>query len=1252
MLPFSAIWRRPAILTLSLLLTGLALQAQNSSSLRGTISDATGAIIPEAVVSLANAANGFNRRGITSPTGEYQFLQVPPGTYTVSVQKPGFSVMTRNDVHLLVNTPATLDFRLELSSTGDVVNVTDEAAQINTVDASVGNAFNQTQVRQLPLLTRNVVELLSLQPGVTPNGEVLGARRDQNNVTLDGVDVNDNQNSGIAGASTDGQGSNANGSDPQAGFNSVLPVPLDSVQEFRVTVAGQGANEGRSSGGQVVLVTKSGTNQFHGSLYEFNRNTATAANTWFNNRSGVPREQLVRNQFGASLGGRVIKDRAFFFLNYERRLDSSAAAQERAVPTENLKNGLLTFGTSDGGTQTLNAADIKAVDPLGIGVNQKLLNLLKAYPAANDAPYGADGGLNFAGFRFNAPNKRDDRAYVGKMDFVLDSKAKHTLYVRGTLSNASRDLLSALAQFPGQDPASRYLDNSKGIAVHHTGLLKPNLINSFTYGYTRQGIQQSGTVGTAFTFNDLDPLQNFNARGSGRILPVHNFVDDVTWTQGKHTIVTGVNFRVMTNDRFAYGQSYPSFGYSPTVAIGLGEDIQNAVTSFIQQRSGNPNLQLTDPSSVASAMGILLGTVNSTSITHQFLRDGSVLPQGKPQQRLFGMREYEGYVADTWRVRSDLTLTFGLRYSNSRPPYEKNGLQVAPSTPLDQYFAERNGLAAQGVPGNAMPHALLQYDLNGPVNGKPSWYNPDNNNFGPRFSLAYAPTDHSGMRGKIFGRNGVFRAGAAMVYDRFGSELITQFDQFGSLGLATTLGNATSYNFTTSPRYDGTEAVQPAAPAGGFPYTPPDIAAIVGETQGIYPGLKAPYSYLLNASFARELPGKLTVEIGYVGRLSHKLLLQGDVFTPLENFKDPVSGQSWIQSMTTLRQLYDKGVTADMVMANPGLVPNNPFVESMFPAITNYYMPGSASANYFYGIYGVYGGSYLDILHALDRVTSAFGTPDGTCATRTGCYTFFSRQGSSNPTWMNAGMAAFHGATLSVRRAYTSGFAFDFNYTLSHSIDNASAAEGGAGQSGAAIQNIYQPGEFRGSSDFDIRHNVNANAIYQLPFGKGQKMLSHVPGWANQIVGGWQVSGIARWRSGLPSVIQGNYAWNTNYWQNSLAIPVSSFSVNRGIDSNGNPSLFGSTDAVNSFTDQYPGQTGTRAIVRLAPLANFDFAASKSFQLPWEGHRIQFRAEAFNAFNQTNFIKPSLALYNPATFGEFQGTTPPRVMQFALRYEF
>ena len=868
------------------------LQAQSSSSLHGVISDPQGAVIPGAVVALSSATTGASRQAVTDNTGVYQFLQIMPGEYTLTVTKPGFAKATQEHVVLQVNVPTTLNLQLEVGTTGELVNVTAEAPAINTSDASIGNAFTEHSIRQLPLDTRNVVELLSLQPGVTATGEVMGSRRDQNNIILDGVDVNDNENSGIGGQADIGsqQGSNATGQTGIAGFNSVLPIPLDSVQEFRVTVAGQGADEGRSSGGQVVLITKSGTNQLHGSAYEYNRNTVTAANSWFNDRDGVPVTPLNRNQFGASLGGPIKKDRAFFFFNYERRIDASSQAVERLVPSQSLKQGILTFADTNNNVYTLTPAQIQQIDPLHIGVNQGYLNILNQYPVGNDPNYGgggnsgpSDGGLNFTGYRFNAPDALDNRAYVGKMDFILDSAGKHTVSIRGTLSNANQDQPTALAQFPGQQPASELLNNSKGLAATYTAILTPTLINSLVFGYTRQGLAYSGTTGDSFQLFPLDELQNYAARGNGRILPVKNIVDTLTWTKGKQTITTGLNFRVMTNNKFTYANSYPTYGFSANVAVGLGEDIYTDLTNYMIAKTGNPNFALQNTFADASALGILLGLVNNVQVTYQVGKGGTLLPQGAPDVRAFSMREYEGFVSDQWRATRELTLTFGLRYTNDPPPYEANGLQVAPNIGLNQYFGQRDYLGSIGVPSNAMPNAILSYSLNGPVNGKSSWYNPDDNNFGPRFALAYSPKDRGGILQAIFGNGGVFRAGGAMLYDRFGSELITEFDQFGSFGLATTLNNPISYTYTTSPRYNGTMPALPAAPATGFPYTPPDVNGIVGEFQGIYPDLKSPYSILLNASFARQLPGKMTLEVSYAGRLSRKLLLQGDVYTPLEN---------------------------------------------------------------------------------------------------------------------------------------------------------------------------------------------------------------------------------------------------------------------------------------------------------------------------------------------------------------------------------
>ncbi len=1242
--------------------------AQTTTLLRGTVTDPQGAVITSAVVTLSNAATGFNRSGTTDARGEYQFVQVAPGTYTISVELVGFTKLTRTDVQLLVNTPTTLDLRMELGKASETVNVAAQTSTINTVDASVGNAFSEMQVRELPLETRNVVQLLSLEPGVTTNGEVLGARRDQNNITLDGVDVNDNQNAGLVPQNTTTgttyQGVNGNGANVNSGFNSVLPVPLDSVQEFRVTVGGQGADQGRSSGGQVVLITKSGTNQLHGSLYEYNRNTATSANTWFNNQSGVPVQQLVRNQFGASIGGPIKKDRLFYFVNWEQRIDRSSVAQVRAVPSETLKAGILQAQLTDGTVQSIKPSELPLIDPLGIGLNTGYQKILNQYPAGNDAAYGQDGGLNFSGYRFNAPDSLNEMSWVAKLDYRLDDAGKHTLSLRGSLGDNTIDQI--LAEFPGQAPASIERDNNKGLSVRYTAVLSPSMVNIFTYGLTRLDENLSGVSGTGFQFEPtaLSPLQDWSARARGRTNPLSNVLDDFTWTKGKHTVTMGLNFRYNRNNTSTFTNAFPLYAYGATELIGLGEDIDTSVQNYLVGRTGNPNLQLANPTAVTNASAVLLGILNDVFVTYQYGKNGQVLPQGTPQQRAFIQHTYAGYIGDTYRLSRELTLSIGLRYENFRPPYEAHGLQVDTTVPLDQYLAQRNGLQSQGIPANQMSDFTLSYALNGPVNGKASWWSPDNANFAPRFGLAFAPTDRSGLLAKLFGKTGAFRAGGAIAYDQFGNDLIVNYDQYGSLGLSNPTNFPDSYSFTTSPRFGGTYPALPPSPAGGFPYTPPAIAAITGTFLGISPDLKTPYSIILNADYSRELPGQITMQVGYIGRLSRRLLMEGDVYTPLENYKDPGSGITWQQNAMTVYNLANKlasglglpynnaaAAVAAEVMSNPSLVPNLPFVNDIWPGYKNAYFPGSASANYFYSVYGVFGSSFLDSLHAADRISGEY--IPGKCLSKPGCYTFFAQQGSTMPMWMNAGEADFHGLTVAFRKHYSNGLQFDFNYTLSHSIDNGSAAESGAGEQGASIQDIYNLSAFRGSSDFDIRHNFNANFMYALPIGKDKPLLHNAPGWLDQIVGGWQVSSVWRYSTALPSAVEGDLAYNTNYWLSSLAVmntPTPSGGVH--IDQNGIPSLFSNTSTSSHFQDQPPEGAGTRAAVRLDPIFNVDAALTKAFRLPWEGKRLQFRAEAFNVFNHANFTNPSLSLQSPQTFGEYQGTMDPRSMQFALRLEF
>jgi hypothetical protein len=1215
-------------------LAALPLAAQ-TSSLSGIVTDAQGAAIPDAIVTARNTNTSAERRTLTSTVGEYSLPQLAPGNYTLTIEKPGFRTH-KGDVTLQVNTPATLAIQLEVGTVTGAVNVSAEVSTVNTENAAVGNPFTETQVKEIPLQTRNVVALLSVQAGVAPTGQVVGARPDQNNVLLDGVDVNDNFG--------------------QDGFNSVIPIPLDSVQEFRTTIAGLGADMGHSSGGQVSVVTKGGSNQFHGSLYEYNRNTLTSANNWFSNRSGVPRAALVRNQYGASLGGPILKNKLFFFYNFEGRKDRSATQQSRVVPSELFKQGIVQVLLKDGRTVALTPQDVAAIDPLHLGASSYVLNIMKQYPAGNNPLAAADKGLNFNVLTFNAPNALDNHAQVGRLDYNIDPAGKHTLMLRGTLNGAAHDgtgttTISNLAQLPGQAAASRTLDNSRGLAARYTAVLSPHLVNVATYGYTRLGTSQTGNqaVVPKLFFDNLVPT----ARASTRIAPTTNAADDLTWTKGRHTAQFGISFRWVENDRLNYN-NVANYSFSRNTLLGLGGDITAAVTSYLQPTYGS-SISLASGTNVTNAFGTLLGLLNQFGATYHYGIDGKTIPFNTPVVTAFATSEYEGYAQDTFKFKRNFTITYGLRYSLYKVPYEVNGQEVVPTVPLSVNFAERVGGQALGIPGSWLPNAMTTYDIAGPLHGKPGYYPLDKKDFAPRLSIAWSPASGT-LAETILGKGSVIRAGAGIIYDHYGAAMMSSFASSGSPGLASTVAQPVNTNFTTGFRFTGGGLpVLPTVQGGAFPYTPPVIQGGFTSFSAVANDLKAPYEHVMNLSYARPLPKKLSVELGYAGRLSHRGVVQQDFGQPLTLFKDTKSGQTWTQASFAMAQLYNAGVTGAQVKANPNLVPNQPFFENIFPGAKNLYINGSASANYYYDLVNNYADSDLDTLNDMDRIRQS----NGTCISIYGCNTFYPLQDSGVLAYVNAGKSAYHAGTLVIRRAVANGWGFDFNYTLSHSLDNGSASETSGG---AALQDSFNPNAYRGPSDFDMRHNITADAVVELPVGKGKMLLGHVPGWANQIVGGWQVSTLVSYHTGTPLNISDAGVYNVNYLYSALSIlkPGSTLPTNGfTFDQNGAPSIFGNTSVVNSFIGGYPGMVGSRGIVRGPGFFNTDISVAKYFNLPKEGHRIQLRAEAFNAFNTVQWNNPAsgnLSLAAPTVFGEITsaGTSslPARVMQFALRYQF
>jgi len=359
--------------TLTLCFFVVSASAQSSSSVTGTVKDSNGAVIAGADVKLTDTKTGVELTTKTNDQGVYIFPKVAPGTgYKLTFTAPGFQTLVINDVALGVGNVETHNAEMTIGEvSGTVVVTASNEVTLNTTDASVGNVIGERRLKELPIQIRNSpAALIGLQPGVVGNnvgttttnrvGSVTGARADQGNITVDGIDTND---------VTTGQFAATVGN-----------APIDAIQEFRTVSANPGASEGRSSGGQIELVTKSGTNEFHGNLREYNRTAATAANTFFNNRAGIPRAQLTRNQFGGSIGGPVIKDALFFFFDYEGRRDAQGVSYLRIVPLNHFRNGGLGFINNSAGCSAaarlntnpncitiLTPAQVAALDPKGVG---------------------------------------------------------------------------------------------------------------------------------------------------------------------------------------------------------------------------------------------------------------------------------------------------------------------------------------------------------------------------------------------------------------------------------------------------------------------------------------------------------------------------------------------------------------------------------------------------------------------------------------------------------------------------------------------------------------------------------------------------------------------------------------------------------------------------------------------------------------------------------------------------------------------
>jgi hypothetical protein len=1244
-----------AFLLVAILFTTISAHAQGLSGLRGVISDRSGAVIPAVAVTITELETGAARATVTDESGTYTFTLLEPGDYTVRAEKAGFKIEVANDVTLPVDENISLDLRLEVGPVTEVVETLANVETVDTIDARLGVNFDSRRMLNLPLIDRNIVGLLGLEAGVNlkfdDGGQVNGARPDQQNMVLDGVNNNRQQ----AGS-------------PQAG---ALPTTIDSVQEFVVQTGGIDATAGIGSGGQVQMITKGGTNVLHGSVYDFYRTTGTSATNYFMSE----RTPAVRHIPGASLGGPLMKDKLFLFGAYERLDDYSAVPTLRSVPTPQFLDGHIRYIRTDNSFGELTTGCASELEKwTGINCdnwNANLFgnnNLYERYrPYSTDARHtspGSDGGANILNYRFNAPRTTLADTYIARLDYHLSSR--HTFSYRGTLYGLKR---SGLAPFPGIPNPSDNLNNSKGFAANWNWIISPRVNNHVTGGLTRESTETSGHNVSLWTPN-VAAISYANTAASRQAIDTWSVSDNVSWIAGRHSFEGGFAFRYISN----YSNSFeavqlPTFT-GPTDQTGNEIDIKSSPGLLRAVGAAEFNL-IRSPQNVGDAVIAATGSVSQFSEDIQFDIQGNKLPSGLPFVRNFLLQEDELYLQDSWKLKANLFVVLGIHYGVQTPPYEKNGLQVNWSQDLQYRWRTQ-----MDTTKSALQLPLYQAQPAGRVAGLRDYY-PTDGNWAPRVSFAWAPE---------FGKKGgqtVIRGGYSMLYDGFGRSFAQNAASVGSIGLKTrfSVGNG-SYsidglnNTPRAPRIGpngwigaGLNSVRAA-----FPPSPDQESfalPIPGgggwgavSTDGIDSNLHAARSHMFTLTVSKELPNAFVLETSYVGRFSRDLLGVTDISSPV-NIRDPKSGTTWYDAV---KQLYEQNEFRGVPVANIQPIPwfENAYstFDSSFIAVaqraTGQTFNSVTQAFYYFlnqslPVIGPNAqASLVDTVHRVEKLM--------------GANILSQPQVQYFGLFSNLSRANYNSFQAVLRKRFSRGLATNLNYTLSKSLDYTSAAESRGDRPGPVngeglLMDPYHPEKQYARSDFDRRHQLNGTFQYELPFGRDRRFLASGSSLLNSLVSGWDLSGIGMVASGRPFSFTANSRYNFHYFGRMIprlahSIP---FEVTKSTN-NGTPDVYivGTSGddrnniGSNDFVAVYPGGPIARNQGQGPSYFNLDSALTKNFTVR-EGIRGRFKIETFNVMNHPNFALPSNTDIDstPNLLGRITGTNgTERTFQFSLRFEW
>jgi hypothetical protein len=1155
----------------------------STSRLVGTVSDASGAAVANAAVRLSNQGTAATFATSTTNSGAYEFESLQPGQYRVTVEAPGFRKFDSPNNVVTIGQPATVNVKLEVGNVSDSVEVSGAAQAVQTSSsANIGNVMEEHTIKDLPIVGtrgRNPLGLVDLQPGVIDTQAisggavvVFGARDRAWNITLDGIDNNESSSGG-------------------SNFAPLRTNP-DSLEEFRVITSNPSAEYGRSSGGQVAMITKSGSNAFHGAGFEFYRTPRFNANEWQNNFNSIGKSQFVQHIFGGDIGGPIVKNKTFFFVNVQGLTALQTYGVTRTVYTAQARQGLFRYvaGGRNNPSGSPNASvdasgnvvpgvavstyNIVANDPLHLGLDKTTQGLVNAAPLPN--AFNVGDGLNTAGYNFSAPGQERQHDITFKIDQIIN--ATNTVYARVSWGQQNTNCDNAnggLALFPGGPCQVNTDRNPKNFAFNWRSNPTPRVTNEVILGLNEFGFIFAEPAADlnklSFAANPpvAVPAGDF---GNSRTLKTWQFVDNISYQWNAHALKFGTNLR--------FGREIDARGsvgsYNAATDVLFNADISPAqfnIPGAINQSNDLPSLY--------NSINFLLGRVSE-------VQRGFSAPNG--QNFVSGVlpydahwNEYDFFAQDSWKVRRNLTVDIGLRWEIKLAPYSTNTVMSHPDQPLV---------------GGAAPTNTVQW-VNGPL------FRNSLADLGPSLGFAWDPFST--------GKTSI-RANYRIAYDRLNSFLLSS-QVFNNLpGLIDSYDDSTLGQKDT--RLPSVSPVQPPAVSPSTFRAPAPFST--ASITVMDPNFKIPTTHQWDFSFQREVWKGGVFEADYIGRRAYHLLgaysaNQPNLFAPgvLDAFNTvQAGGQS-----TMLNSLFsaDSRVVAGKTASD--------MIRSQYSSQLSL-------------------SSYAAILSSLGtRVQSSPNGPRNvTSLSGAGAFAVIPFPQYSNVTVIDSNdFSTYNGMVLQYQQHYKNGIQFQVSYTLSKALATRDfdptftvvSTQNAQGASSTPFDINNRKLNY-GEAQYDHRHAIQAHATIELPFGQGKAFAHGVNGTVNRIVGGWEVAPIFTYYSGRPFTVFSGSDTFGSVVQSTANCSGCSQTMGQVQDYQGYKWFFNPATQKTLFSAPAAGSLGnTGKGYFFGPrFMDIDMAFIKRIQLR-EAINLELRADATNLTNTPSFGLPTATLTSP-----------------------